>query len=193
MPSVHAVEPVEKEAQVTTQTEISSLGEPEDKVVLLDALSRFEFELREQLKNALAELKQRIEQGAPFQLEERQKRIARLETLLNDPDADLSEQYRRVVEAYRVELDYAKTIDAYRALLKTDGNERLVDFLSIGSLALYYQTLNGRESGIWLNDSRRWLRLSGEGNEAITQGLRTARKLEPPQLIELPLPGPRKP
>ncbi|CCE25648.1 DUF3450 domain-containing protein [Methylotuvimicrobium alcaliphilum] len=193
MPFVDAAEPVEKEAQASAQTKISPSGEPEDKAVLLDVLSRFESELREQLKNALAELKQRIEQGPPFQLEERQKRIARLEILLNDPDADLPEQYRRVVEAYRVELDYAKTIDAYRALLKTDGNERLVDFLSIGRLALYYQTLNGRESGIWLNDSRRWQRLSGEGNEAITQGLRTARKLEPPQLIELPLPGPRKP
>lgn len=66
-----------------------------------------------------------------------------------------------------------------------------MDFLSIGRLALYYQTLDGRESGIWRNDRRQWQRLSGEGNEAIARGLRTARKLEPPQLMVLPLPGPK--
>lgn len=123
MPSVHAAEPAEKEAQVSTQTEISPPGESEDKVALLDALSLFDSELREQLKDALTELKQRIEQGPPFQLEERQKRIARLETLLNDPDAELPEQYRRVVEAYRVELDYAKTIDAYEGRRAETGAE----------------------------------------------------------------------
>lgn len=145
------------------------------------------------LAGAVSALKQRVESGPPFLLPERRARLDRLEKLLGDPKAEPAEKYRRVVEAYRVELDYAKTMEVYRDLLRTNGEERLVDFLAVGRLALYYQTLDGRESGLWRAGPKQWQRLSGEDNEAISQAIRTARKLEPPQLVPLPLPGPRSP
>ncbi len=120
-------------------------------------------------------------------------RLDRLENLLGDPVADLAEKYRRVQEAYRIELDYARSAEAYRAVLRTGNEERPVDFPGVGHLALYYRTLNGHVSGIWRNDQRRWQRLSGEENESIARGLRAARKLEPPRLTVLPRPGPRSP
>ncbi|QXP82618.1 DUF3450 domain-containing protein [Methylococcus sp. ANG] len=145
------------------------------------------------LDGAVAALRQGIENGPPFSLTERRSRIARLEKLLGEPNVDVAEKYRRVLEAYRAELDYGKTVEAYRDLLRTEDGERLVDFLSIGRLALYYQTLDGRESGIWRDREKQWRRLSPEYNRAIALGLRAARKLEPPQLLPLPLPGPRSP
>lgn len=145
------------------------------------------------MSDAVSALKQGIENGLPFLLDERRGRIERLEKLVGDPAADMAEKYRRVQEAYRVELDYARSVEAYRAVLRTGNDERLVDFLSVGRLALYYQTLDGHESGIWRNDQERWQRLSGEENEAIARGLRAARKLEPPQLMVLPLPGAKSP
>jgi hypothetical protein len=159
----------------------------------LQTLSELDRRLNGILSEAVSALKQSIENGLPFLLDERRGRIERLEKLVGDPAADMAEKYRRVQEAYRVELDYARSVEAYRAILRTGNDERLVDFLSVGRLALYYQTLDGHESGIWRNDQRRWQRLSGEENEAIARGLRTARKLEPPQLMLLPLPGPRSP
>ncbi|WAK03164.1 DUF3450 family protein [Methylobacter sp. YRD-M1] len=156
---------------------------------LLEALIQLDPQVRSLLNSAVSALKQSIENSPPFLIGERRARIERLEKLLPDAKAGLAEQFRRVMEAYRVELDYAKTVDAYRDRLRTGKEERLVDFLSVGRLALYYQTLDGHESGIWRDDRRQWQRLSGEENEAITQGLRTARKLDPPQLIVLPLPG----
>lgn len=159
----------------------------------LQALSEVDQRLGGILSDAVSALKQGIENGPPFLLDERRARIERLEKLVGDPAADMAEKYRRVQEAYRVELDYARSVEAYRAVLRTGNDERLVDFLSVGRLALYYQTLDGRESGIWRNDQRRWQRLSGEENEAIARGLRAARKLEPPQLMVLPLPGPKSP
>ncbi|WP_133718068.1 DUF3450 domain-containing protein [Methylocaldum gracile] len=159
----------------------------------LQTLSELDQRLNGILSDAVSALKQGIENGPPFLLEERRDRLDRLEKLIRDPAASAAEKYRRVQEAYRVELDYARSVEAYRAVLRTGNDERLVDFLSIGRLALYYQTLDGHESGIWRNDLRRWQRLSGEENEAIARGLRTARKLEPPQLMVLPLPGPKSP
>jgi len=159
----------------------------------LAVLSELDQRLNGMLAEAVLGLKQRVESGPPFLLEERRQRLDRLEKLIRDPAADVAEKYRRVLEAYRVEFDYAKSVEAYRDVLPIGNDERLVDFLSIGRLALYYQTLDGRESGLWRNDRRQWQRLAGEENEAIAQGLRTARKLEPPQLIVLPLPGPKSP
>jgi hypothetical protein len=171
----------------------ASPSEPAAAEAKLQTLSELDRRLDSILSEAVSTLKQSIENGLPFLLDERRGRIERLEKLVGDPAADMAEKYRRVQEAYRVELDYARSVEAYRAVLRTGNDERLVDFLGVGRLALYYQTLDGHESGIWRNDQRRWQRLSGEENEAIARGLRAARKLEPPQLMVLPLPGPRSP
>ena len=138
---------------------------------------------------ALSALQQQLEQDPPFLWSERQLRLQRVRQLPVDTAQVLTEKYRRLLEAYRIELDYANSIEAYRELLSRDADSRLVEFLRIGRLALYYQTLNGRESAIWDRQHRQWLRLSNEDNEKITQGLRIAKKLEPPQLMLLPLFG----
>ena len=41
-----------------------------------------------------------------------------------------AEKFRRVLEAYQVEVDYGRTIEAYTALLNVDGKEREVDFFT---------------------------------------------------------------
>lgn len=139
---------------------------------------------------AISGLKHRIANGTPFQLDDRMTRLERLEQLPSANDNELTEKFRRLLEAYRIELDYSKNIEAYRDLLRTGNDERLVEFLRVGSLALYYQTLDGHEAGIWDKRQRLWLKLSSEDNEAISQGLRIAKKIDPPQLMVLPLFGP---
>jgi hypothetical protein len=168
-------------------------SEPPDAAAKLQVLSELDQRLNGILSDAVSALKHGIESGPPFLLGERRNRLDRLERLIRDPAADVAEKYRRVLEAYRVELEYARSVDAYRDVLRTGDGERLVDFLSVGRLALYYQTLDSHESGIWRNDRHQWQRVSGEENEAIARGLRAARKLEPPQLMVLPLPGPKSP
>ncbi|MBS3953576.1 MAG: DUF3450 family protein [Methylomicrobium sp.] len=189
----YSAQPLDKKIQIPSQSAAPLPADQQNIISAFEALKKLDPDLRAVLGNAVSALKKGIEDGPPFMIEERRGRMERLEKLLSEPNADLPELFRRTVEAYRVELDFAHSIDTYRALLKTQKGERLVDFLSIGRLALYYQTLDGRESGLWRNDTRQWQRLSGEGNEAIAQGLRAARKLDPPLLISLPLPGPKTP
>jgi biopolymer transport protein ExbB len=155
----------------------------------LDAVEQLESRLSSIANAAVSALSRYIDNGAPFLSKERATRIHRLEQLPGGNGAELAEKYRRLLEVYRIELDYGKTIEAYRDLLRIGRDERLVEFLRVGSLALYYQTLDGGEAGIWDKRQRQWFRLTSEQNEAVTQGLRIAKKLDPPQLMVLPLFG----
>lgn len=94
------------------------------------------------------------------------------------------------MEAYQVEADYGRTIEAYRGDLKDKDQTRAVDLLRVGRLGLYYLTLDRREAGAWDRKTKAWHILPGEYRHAIEQGLRTARKQATPDLLKLPVPAP---
>ena len=60
-----------------------------------------------------------------------------------------SEKFRRVMEAYQIEMDYGRTLEAYSGLHTVDGQERDVDFLRVGRTAFIFQTRDGSSLGIW--------------------------------------------
>ncbi len=128
----------------------------------------------------------------PFLPEERRDRIARLRKIMEQPGVTISERYQYVLEAYQIENDYGRTIEAYRAEMDNKGVKRTVNFLRIGRTSLYYQTLDGRESGYWDSEDCVWTVLPARYRRAIQQGLRIARKQAPPTLLELPVQAPEE-
>jgi hypothetical protein len=125
----------------------------------------------------------------PFLLDERQERIEELRKMMPRADVTNAEKYRRIMEAYQIENDYGRSIEAYRATLGRDGREVTVDFLRFGRIALVYQTLDEAERGVWDQTSGSWQPLDASYRSAIRQGLRIARKQAAPDLIFLPLPA----
>jgi hypothetical protein len=128
----------------------------------------------------------------PFLAEERSDRILDLRKLMIRADVTEAEKYRRIMEAYQIENEYGRTIEAYRSTLASEGKEVIVNFLRVGRIALVYQTLDESEAGVWNQDSRRWEPLEGSFRTAIRQGLRIARKQVAPDLLRLPLPAPER-
>ena len=88
----------------------------------------------------------------PFLLEEREDRVTNLRELIDRADVTAGEKYRRIMEAYLIEVDYGRTIEAYRGELPEDQGVRTVDFLRIGRIGLYYQTLDGEERSNYVNE-----------------------------------------
>ena len=64
-----------------------------------------------------------------------------------NPDVNDAEKFRKVTEAYQIENDYGRTIEAYRGTVDINGNQQEVDFLRIGRISLSYQTVGGAVTG----------------------------------------------
>lgn len=137
-----------------------------------------------------------VQLDTPFLHGERRTRVRDLKALLDQPEVGLAEKYRRVMEAYQVEAEYGRTIEAYTATLgetgeKTaDGKERTVNFLRVGRMVLLYASLDGTESGYWDKASKSFQALPAEFNREIEHGLQIARKEAAPDLLKVPLPAP---
>jgi hypothetical protein len=132
-----------------------------------------------------------VELDVPFHQEERQKRIASLRANLDRSDLSVAEKFRQVLEAYKIENEYGRKIDAYKGNVDIDGVERDVNFLRVGRIALLYQTTDTEVSGAWDQASRSWVALDrGEYRNAIMKGLRIARKEASIDLMSIPVAAP---
>jgi len=126
----------------------------------------------------------------PFLPDERQMRLEELRNLMERPDVLTSEKYRRVTEAYQIELDYGHTIEAYEGEMEVGGEPRTVAFLRYGRLGLYYMTLDGLTIGHWDTQQDAWVELDDEYRASLDRALRIAKKQLPPDLTRLPIPSP---
>ena len=135
-------------------------------------------------------LEEFVDIDIPFLEKERTLRIATLQKLMERPDVPTSEKYRRISEAYQIELEYGHTIEAYEGEMAVAGEARTVNFLRFGRLGLYYMTLDGLEIGVWDNENDTWTELDAEYRAPLDRGIRIARKQLPPDLIRLPIPAP---
>ena len=129
-------------------------------------------------------LRKIIEADVPFELNDRINRVTQLENMLDASNVTTSEKYRKVTEAYQIELDYGRSVSTYQADI--DGGVK-VNFLQIGRTALLYQTLDEKKSGWWNTQAKRFEELPDQYNSSIKEGIRIAAKQAAPNLIGLPI------
>lgn len=164
---------------------ISQQGELESIGLQLRNIETTQRDIVPLMLSMIDSMAQFVELDVPFLPDERQQRVVQLQTLMERADVTLAEKYRRILEAYQVETEYGRTIEAYQGELILDENARTVDFLRIGRVSLYYLTLDGLEAGIW--DQKKWQKLDDKYRQAISQALKVAKKQLPPDLLVLPV------
>jgi len=165
-------------------------SQEQEKLSLTQQLEQIETTQREIVPliiNMQKGLEQFIELDLPFLPKERQERISKLKAMMSRADVTTAEKFRRLIEAYQIENNYGNTIEAYRGNIQLDEQESSVDFLRLGRIALYYQRLDGSETGFWNQNEKHWEKLDSSHTHAIRQGLRIARKETAPNLLTLPL------
>jgi hypothetical protein len=173
------------EAQVEAQNQ--EMASMEKQLLEVETTSREILPLMERMLSTLREF---VELDVPFLLDERRKRVAMLESMMPRADVTMSEKYRRILEAYQIELDYGRTLESYEAELGEGEKARTVRFLRVGRVALLYQTMDGEETGFWDVQTRSW-QVDDDDRHAFQEGVTVAKKLRAPEMLEIPLPAPK--
>jgi len=126
----------------------------------------------------------------PFHQEERLAAVLDLKQRLRRPDLPVPAKFRMLLEAFQLEQDYGGNIESWRGPLQLGGEELSVEYLRIGRVALYYQSLDGSGSGYWDSKEQNWVPLDERFNRDLGLALRVAQNVIAPQLLNLPLPVP---
>jgi hypothetical protein len=172
--------------QVRSQEE--EIASIERQLTEIDTTNR---EVQPLMEQMVATLEQFVKLDVPFLLEERTARVQSLKDMMARADVTISEKYRRILEAYQIELEYGRTLSAYEGRLGTGADARTVEFVQLGRVSLMYRTLDGSETGYWDAIQKDWV-IDGSYKDAVEEALRVARKDGAPDLLTVPVPAPQE-
>ena len=126
----------------------------------------------------------------PFLMKERTARLQTIREIMDRPDVAIPEKFRRIMEAYQIELEYGRTLETMSDTIDLYGAYSTVNLLRIGRIALLYQTLDGKNSGYWDKKDSTWKKLDDDYNKAIRRGMQIARTQATPDFFIIPLAAP---
>ena len=128
-----------------------------------------------------------VQGDVPFFKEERDQRMQRITELMQNVEASPSEKFRRLMEAYQIEMEYGRTMSAYKQTLD-DGRE--AELVRLGRVVLLYRVVEGGETGYWDNERKQWV-ADPDSRAAIENALSIAKEEKAPDLIIVPVPAPQ--
>jgi hypothetical protein len=170
------------EGQLRSQEqEIASL---EQQIAGMDATA---VDVQAMLQRMYDELVTFVQNDVPFFKQERDERMQRITELMQNVEASPSEKFRRLMEAYQIEMEYGRTMSAYRQTLD-DGRD--AEVVRLGRIVLLYRVMEGGETGYWDNTQKRWIP-DPESRAAIENALSIAKEEKAPDLIIVPVPAPQ--
>ena len=150
----------------------------------VDVINRQIFPLMERMIDGI---EQSVNLDVPFLKQERTDRVDTLKNIMERSDVSVAEKFRKVMEAYQIEMDYGTTTDFYRETIELgDGSTRDYNILRIGRVGLYFQSDDTQITGRWDMDADDWV-LDDDARNEVRKGLRMARQLIAPELILIPV------
>lgn len=135
------------------------------------------------MKDMIFSLETLVKEDTPFLMKERQNRVKRLQRALEAGDIKTHEKYRIILEAFKIEYDYAKTIEAYQESI----NDITYNVLRLGRVALYTQSLDLKEYAYFNNTNKTWVKITNSSDKSnIRKAIKIAKKQENVDLLTLP-------
>ncbi|MCY4198224.1 MAG: DUF3450 domain-containing protein [Gammaproteobacteria bacterium] len=132
-------------------------------------------------------LEQFVSLDLPFLPEERAARIERLRDMMDQANVAVSEKLSQVLNAYQIENEYGRTMEAYSGTVELNGEERVADLFRFGRVVLAFQSPDGDVTGMWNRDTQQWEEIDDSYATAVRNGIRMARKQLSVDLLNLPL------
>ncbi|MGR5093375.1 DUF3450 domain-containing protein [Vibrio maritimus] len=131
-------------------------------------------------------LEQHISSDKPIRLDVRLARLEELKALMPQADVSDAEKYRRILEAYQIEMDYGIKLGSYRSLINV-GSEIEAEQLYLGRLSLVARSLDRNQYWTWDSNQNSWVVVDAALAPQIDKAFAIANKQASPALIELPV------
>jgi hypothetical protein len=128
-----------------------------------------------------------IKGDMPIREEIRAQRLDNLTTLMTESGVSDAEKYRRILEAYQIELDYVNKLGTYIGRLNINGSERQVELLYLGHVSFIARSIDGQHYWVWLQAKNTWVALNENNNSTLNDAYLVANKTTIPALLMLPL------
>lgn len=176
---VESYEIYNKQLEAIVRSQSSDLVSLQQQIIEIEVTAQ---QIMPMMQRMIDTLKKFVAQDIPFLPDERAERLTRLENIMKRADVSVAEKYRKILEAYQIEIEYGKTLEAYRAML----GDKNVNFLKIGRVALFYEALDAQSYGVWNPKLQKWQTVEDhEVKKSIATGIKIARKQSSPELLTI--------
>ncbi len=188
MADADSLERYNKQLDAQVKSQEAEMASIERQLTDIETTNR---EVQPLMQQMVDTLDQFVKLDVPFLLDERTARVQNLKDMMARADVTISEKYRRILEAYQIELEYGRTLDAYDGRLGTGADARTVEFVRLGRVSLMYRTLDGSEVGYWDAEKKKWVP-DASYRDDIQEALRVARGQGAKELLTVPVPAPKE-
>ena len=143
------------------------------KIILMEEQERRYAEIALMVENDIYNasedlLKSADNKATPFLKAERKDRAAFIEKSVNDPQVNVGEKLRRLLEALNAESDYGASCDVITEEALFDGQKTTLQVLRIGRIGYFAMTLDKQKAGVW-TDPKTGFKSDAELLEPIVQ------------------------
>ena len=132
-------------------------------------------------------LEQLIENDMPFFSNEREERLDNLRDVLTNPNVAVSEQFAQVLNAYQIENDYGRTMNAYTTRSMSGAPSAWSRCFRLAGWLCSTRRRTARRTGFYNKRDRRWEELDDSFQAAVRTGLRMAKKQAGQNLLPVPI------
>ncbi|MRX28481.1 DUF3450 domain-containing protein [Kangiella sp. HZ709] len=132
-------------------------------------------------------LEQFVELDIPFNLDRRTQRVADLNKMMDNADISVSEKYRKILEAYQIEMGYGNVMQSTSGSIDRDGQTLEVDFLRVGRTAYIYLSKDRKSGRYWNKADKQWAELPVEYIDEVSEAMKMADGIVPVEMFKIPV------
>lgn len=136
----------------------------------------------------LGGLKEIVANDKPIRKAQREERIAKLDAMMSRADVADAEKFRRILEAYQIEMDYGTRLGVYQGKIELSENEQIkADVLYLGRVSLVARSLSGESFWSWSQQEKAWQPVGVEQKTELDKAFALANKQIAPSMLTLPV------
>ncbi|CAE6952798.1 DUF3450 domain-containing protein [Vibrio alginolyticus] len=133
-------------------------------------------------------LKVIVANDKPIRKAQREERVAKLDAMMTRADVADAEKFRRILEAYQIEMDYGTRLGVYQGKIELSENEQIkADVLYLGRVSLVARSLSGETFWSWSQQDKTWEPLGSERKTELDKAFAMANKQIAPSMLTLPV------